>query len=100
MKNLAAVSSDESKILILCTLEWLPTQFVLQCNQWFREALDFFFHYSILLEPNFGWVLSPFLCSFLFALHLYYSLDTGVDKKSNAVCLFANFCSTLVCGLK
>ena len=30
MKNLAPVSSDESTTLILCTLEWWPTQFVVE----------------------------------------------------------------------
>ena len=32
-RNVAAVSSDESTILILYTLEESPTQFVLQCDQ-------------------------------------------------------------------
>ena len=35
---------------------------------------------------------------FLFALYLEWSLNTIVDKKSNAVCIFANICSNLVCG--
>ena len=33
---------------------------------------------------------SPFV-----ALHLQWSLNLSTDKKSNAVCIFANLCSTL-----
>ena len=40
----------------------------------------------------------PLLCSFLFAPHLEWRIKTGADKKSYAVCIFANFCSTLVYG--
>ena len=32
MTILAAVSSDESTVLILCTLEWSPTQFSLEMH--------------------------------------------------------------------
>ena len=94
MKNLAAKSPDESTILIPCT----PKQFVLQCDQWFHDGLKFFFHYLLLLEWTFGWAWSSFPCSFLFALYLEWSLNTSVDKKSNAICIFANLSSTLVCS--
>ena len=67
------------KSLTPYTLEWSPIQFVLQCKQWFHNGLKFFFHYLLLLERAFIIYLSP--CSFLFALHLYWSLNTSVDKK-------------------
>ena len=88
MRNLAALSSDESAILVLCT----PTQFALPCDRRFRDGL----------KRTVGWALSPwalsppFPYSFLFALHLEWSLKTSVDKKSNAVCIFENLCSILV----
>ena len=41
----------------------------------------FFFHYLLLLERTLGWVLYPSPCSFLFALHLDWFLNTSVDKK-------------------
>ena len=95
MRNMAAGNSDESKILIFCT----PTQFVLQCDQWFHNGLKFFFHYFLFLERTFGWELSTSPCSFLFALHLEWSFNTSANKKSNEVFIFANLCSTLVCRL-
>ena len=88
---MAAVSSDESTILNLCTLEWSPTQFVLQHDQWFHDGLKFFFHYLLFLERTFGWVLYPSPCSFLFALHLDWSLNKSVDKKIK--------CSLYICKL-
>ena len=43
--------------------------------------------------------ITPSPCSFLFALHLEWSLDINTDQKSNAICILANLCSTLlVCG--
>ena len=95
MRNVASVSSDESSILILCSLEWSPTQFVLQCDQWFHDGLIFFFHYLLLLVRTFGWTLSPPHVRFFFALYLEWSLYSSTDKKSNPICIFANFCSTL-----
>ena len=91
MRNLAAGSSDESTILILCTLKWSPTQFVLQCDQWFHDGLKFFIYYLLLLERAFGWAFYPSPCLFLFALNLHWFLSTSVDKKLNAVCIFGNF---------
>ena len=43
-------------------------------------------------------IIYLFPCSFLFALHLDWFLNTRVDKKSNAVFIFPKLCSTLVCG--
>ena len=45
MKNLAAISSDESIILFLSTLEWSLAQFF--CNDGFHDALIFFFFYYL-----------------------------------------------------
>ena len=90
MRNVACVSLDKSSFLILSSLEWSPTQFVLQCDHWFHDGLIFFFHYLLLLERTFGWALSP-----LFVLHSEWSLTLITHKKSNTVCTFANLCSTL-----
>ena len=65
--------------LILYTLEWSPTQFALQCDQWFHDGLKYFLRYLLLLERTFIICLSP--CSFLFALHLDWFLNTKFDKK-------------------
>ena len=91
MRNLDAVSWDESTILIFCALEWSPTKFVLQCDQWFHDGLNFFFHYLLLLEWTFGWALYPSPCSSLFTLHLDWSLNTSNDKKIK--------CSLYICEL-
>ena len=41
----------------------------------------------------------PSPCSFLFVVHLECSFNISIDKKSDAICIFANLCSTLpVCG--
>ena len=95
MGNVASASSDESSILILCSLEWSPTQFVLQCDQWFHDGLIFFFHYLLLLEWTFESAFIPSPCSFFCPLRLEWSLNVRTDKKSNAICIFANLCSTL-----
>ena len=91
MRNLDAVSWDESTILIFCALEWSPTKFVLQCDQWFHDGLNFFFHYLLLLEWTFEWALYPSPCSSLFTLHLDWSLNTSNDKKIK--------CSLYICEL-
>ena len=95
MRNVPSVSSNESSILILCLLEWSPTQFVLQCDQWFHDGLIFFFHYLLLLEWTFESAFIPSPCSFFCLLRLEWSLNLSTDKKSNAICIFANLCSTL-----
>ena len=53
----------------------------MQCNQWFHDGLQFFFHYLLLLERTFRWALYPSPCSFLFPVHLDWSLKKSVDKK-------------------
>ena len=68
MRNLTALCSNESKIFILCTLEWSPTQFFLPCDPWFHHGLKCFFHYLSLLERKLEWALSPSPCSLWFAL--------------------------------
>ena len=63
-------------------------------NLFFNAIIDFmmkfFFRYLLLLERTFGWVLFPSPCLFLFALHLEWPLNTSIDKKSNAIFIFAN----------
>ena len=81
MTNLAAVTSDESTIFVLCTNEWPPRQFVLQYYQWFHDGFKFFFHCLLLLEQTIGLELYSSPCSFLFAVHLDWSLNTSADKK-------------------
>ena len=49
---------------------------------------------SIILLPMFTFVR---FCSFMFVFVLR-SLIFSVDKISNAVCMFVNLCSILVCG--
>ena len=81
MTHLVTVGSDESTTLILWTFEWSPTQFVLQCDQWFHNGLKCLFHYLLLLEQKFGWVLYPSPFPFMFALHLDWSLNASVNEK-------------------
>ena len=100
MRNVASVSSDESSILILCSLELPSMQFVLQCDQWFHDGLIFFFHYLLLLERTFEWALSPLPCLLFFALHLEWSLNLSTGKKSNAM-VYLRSCVPLylvICG--
>ena len=53
----------------------------------FYDAIDDFMmnwnfsNYFLLLQQTFRWGLSPSPCSFLFALHLDWSLNTSVHKK-------------------
>ena len=91
---MAAVSSDESKILIVCKLEWSPTQFALQCDQWFHDRF-FFLSLFITFRANFRMSIILYPCSFFFTLHLEWPLKIRIDKKSNAICIFANLRSTL-----
>ena len=88
--DLAAISLDESQIW------WFP-QIVLQCDQWFHHGLKLSFHYLLPLERTL-WALPPLSCLFLFALHLEWCLNKSVDKKSNAIFIFAKLCSNLVNG--
>ena len=82
MRKLSAVNSDEPTILIFCTLEWSPTQFVLPCCQWLHDGLKIFFQYLLLLEQKFGWAFPPSPCLFLYVLQLEWSLNTSFDKKN------------------
>ena len=95
MRNVASVSSDESSNLILCSLEWSPTQFVLHYDQWFYDALIFFLSLFITFRTNVRMNIIPSPCSLSFALHLEWYLNLSTDKKSNAISIFSNFCSTL-----
>ena len=70
-------------------------QFVLQCDHWFHDGLIFFLSLFITFRTNVRMSIIPSPCSFFFALHLQWSINLSTDKKSNAVCIFANLCSTL-----
>ena len=94
MRNLATVSSVEPTILIFCTFEWSSTQFVLQWDQWIQDGL--FFLLLFITFRTYVWMsIIPYPCSFFVALHLEWSLNISIYKKSNAICIFANLCSTL-----
>ena len=95
MRNVASVSSDESSILILCSLELPSMQFVLQCDQWFHDGLIFFLSLFITFRTNVRMGIIPYTCLLFFALHLEWPLNFSTDKKSNAICIFVNLCSTL-----
>ena len=76
MRNVPSVCSDKSSVLILCSLEWLPMQFVLKCDQWFYDDLYFSIHYLLLLGRTFGWALSPAHVRFsLLSIYLERSLN-------------------------
>ena len=77
MSNLATVISDESTILILCTL----TQSVLQCDQWFHDGLKSFLSLFNTFRTKTAMIIIPLPCSFLFAQHLEWRIKTGADKK-------------------
>ena len=101
MRKVTSVSLDESSILILCSHEWLPTQFVLQCDQWFHYGWIFFFSSFITFRTNVWMSIIPSPCSFFFALHLEWCINLITNKKSNEICIFANICIFLlylVCG--
>ena len=57
--------------------------------------VNFFFSLLITFRTNVRMSIIPSPCSFFFALHLQWSINLSTDKKSNAVCIFANLCSTL-----
>ena len=57
--------------------------------------VNFFLSLFITFRTNVRMSMVPSPCSFFFALHLKWSLNLSTDKKSNAVCIFANLCSTL-----
>ena len=95
MRNVASISSSESSILILCSLEWSPTQFVLQCDQCFHNDLIFFLSFFITFRTNVRMSITPFPCSIFFALYLEWSLNLSTDKKSNTICIFENLRYTL-----
>ena len=55
----------------------------------------FFLSSFITFRTNVRMSIIPSPCLFLFVLQLEWSLDISADKKSNAICIFANLCSTL-----
>ena len=81
MRRVAAINMDEY-------------QFVLQCDQRFHDGLIFsFINYSF--QNELSDEHCPLPISFLFALILEWFLNKITDKKSNAICIFVNLCSTL-----
>ena len=95
MRNMAAISSDESTILILCIPEWSPTQVRFAMRLMISWWVHFLFLLFITFRTNVLMSIIPSPYSFLFALHLEWSLNISTGKKSNAICIFVNLCSTL-----
>ena len=95
MRHLAVLILDEF-------IEYLDTRVITNtiCSAMrpFHAELIFLVFFIILRMNIRMSIIYLFHCSFLFALHLDRSLNTRVDKKSNAVFIFAKLCSTLVCG--
>ena len=78
-------------------LVWIITDAVCSAMRsmiwwWVKFCLSLF----ITFRTNIGMSIIPSPCSFFFALHLEWSLNLSTDKKSNAICIFANLCSTLL----
>ena len=95
MRNVASVSSDESSILILFSREWSPAAVCSAMRSLISWWVNFFLSLFITFRTNVQMSIIPSPCSFFFALHLQWSLNLSSDKKSNAICIFANLCSTL-----
>ena len=99
MRHLIAVISDE---LIDSSHTRVITNTICSARRSFHDGFKLFFLLIFLslfipFRTNIRMsiiYLSP--RSFLFALYLDWSLNTRVDKKSNAVFIFAKLCSTLV----
>ena len=77
-------------------LTWMITDAVcstmrLMISWW----VNFFLSLFITLRTNIRMSIIPFPCSVFFALHLEWSLNLCTDKKSDVICIFANWCSTL-----
>ena len=94
MRNVASVSSDESSILILFSREWSPAAVCSAMRSLISWWVNFFLSLFITFRTNVRMSIIPSPCSFFFALHLQWSINLSTDKKSNAVCIFANLCST------
>ena len=56
---------------------------------------NFFLSLSITFKTNAQINIIPSPCSIFFALRLKWCLNLSTDKKSDAVCIFANLCFTL-----
>ena len=55
----------------------------------------FFLSLLITFRTNAQMSIIPSPCSIFFALRLKWCLHLSTDQKSNAICIFANLCSTL-----
>ena len=89
------ISSNESTIQFWFFANLSDHRLSLQSDQGFHDELIFFLSLFITFRANAGMSIIPSPCSFLYAFHLQWSLNISTDKKSNAVCTFANLCSTL-----
>ena len=67
------------------------------CNAINDFMMSYFFFLSLFItfRTNVRMSIIPSPCSFLFSLHLEWSLNISTDKKSNVICIFGNLCSTL-----
>ena len=86
--------------MILCSLEWMITWMITHAvfpamRSMISWWINYFVSLFITFRTNFRMSIIPSPCSFFFALHLEWSLDLRTVKKQNAICLFANLCSTL-----
>ena len=58
---------------------------------WVNLFLSLFINF----KTNIRMSIIPSPCTFFFSVHLEWSFDLSADKKRNAICIFANLCSTL-----
>ena len=83
MRDLTAVCLHESIILINCTICSTMRSMI---SLWVKIFLSLF----IPFRKNVRMSMIPFPCLLFLALHQEWSLNTSADKRSNAVCIFAN----------
>ena len=77
-------------------LTWMITDAVSSAmRSMISRWVNFFLSLFIIFRTNVRISIIPSPCSFFFALHLEWSLNLSTDEKSNAICIFANLCSTL-----
>ena len=92
MRNLAAVNLDESTIFFAHLSDHRLS--CDQCDQWWVNILlSIFITFRTNIRMN---IIPPHVRFYL--LSIEWSLNAGIDKKPNAICIFANLCSTLVCS--
>ena len=76
-------------------LTWMITDAVCSAmRSMISWSVNFFLLLLITFGTNVPMSIIPSPCSLFFALHLEWSLNLSTDKKWNAICIFANLCST------